>query len=520
MRIATAIYFLVAFAWTQVSAAEPEKGDLVKVVIRPIRTVIGVVQEVEATRLTLFDLKNQRNEDVIKSEIRDLIVSPSDQEMIPTLSPAQILGFRISNVVPRSVKSGKIAAIDGSSVYITLGASDAIQIGDEFIVYRGETEIKDPETGEVLGKQSRKIGHVAISEIKERLAKAKLIGDLEIELQVGDRVEPAVKDKPLAVMPVATEDGLIPRGGLILAEELTARLTEYEVPLVERSRLAEVLVELAIQQTALFDPESSAAFGKQVGAAYVVVGRAIPVGRLGGSLTLRVVDVATGKIAFASNLKLSSFDFTDNGDPIESVKGTAPMQSKTAAGRSLGGNGSDAIQSLKNPKDATFAGSWELSDGEIKNREDLSAIGLPIRATGTYSLAFELNRVAGSEGMFVYLPVGERGVLLGLAHGGAFAGGSNHHLTSVEGEMIRKDGSIPNNQWIPVKVETKIVGKKSNIRVSIDGKEYFDWSGDPNDLVSEKRWTPTDRKQFGLVVLRSRVSFRKFNVTGNTGNIR
>ena len=447
------------------------------------------------------------------------MIGATDQETIPTLTPAQIVAYRMSKTIPRGGVVGKVAAVDSTSVYLTVSKGDAVRVGDEMFVYRGETEIKNPETGEVIGRQSKRIGRITIIEVNDKLSKAKLVGDLEIELQVGDRVEPVVKEKPVAILPVASDDGAIARGSVVIAEELSSRLTGYGMPIVERSQLFKVMGELGLQQSALFEVKDSQALGKQLGAAYVVVGRVVPNGRIGASLTLRVVDVASGKIAHASTISLTSFDFSDAGDPSDVLMGTPGSTSGSVVSPSpnnqIGGTKKNAVKLIKKIGDATFHGKWSLDDGVIENLEDLSSVALPVEISGSYSISVELQRKSGDQGTFIYLPVGERGVLLGIGHGGQFSGGNNHHLSSIEGELLRKNGSIANKQWVKVKVDVTITGtKKARIYVKIDEAVIFDWSGDPNDLIAEKRWVPPTKRQFALTVLRSRVAFRNFEIQG------
>lgn len=118
--------------------------------------------------------------------------------------------------------------------------------------------------------------------------------------------------------------------------------------------------------------------------------------------------------------------------------------------------------------------------------------------------------------MFIYLPVAERGVLFGIGHGGQFSGGNHHSLNLVQGETLKKAGTIPNGQWVKVNADVTVTGKKARIHTRIEKNEIFDWSGDPVDLTPEKRWTPPEKHQFALTVLRSRIAFRNFQVQGET----
>lgn len=62
--------------------------------------------------------------------------------------------------------SGKVAKVDGGSIWINLGSEHGVSVGDTFGVFKlGET-IKDPDTGEVLGADEKKVGTVKVTEVK------------------------------------------------------------------------------------------------------------------------------------------------------------------------------------------------------------------------------------------------------------------------------------------------------------------------------------------------------------------
>ncbi|HPC83701.1 MAG TPA: CsgG/HfaB family protein [Thermoanaerobaculaceae bacterium] len=69
--------------------------------------------------------------------------------------------------VPASeVKSGKIAKVEGATVWINLGSANGINVGDTFTVYELGEPIKDPDSGEVLGQDEKKIGRIRVTAVK------------------------------------------------------------------------------------------------------------------------------------------------------------------------------------------------------------------------------------------------------------------------------------------------------------------------------------------------------------------
>jgi len=61
---------------------------------------------------------------------------------------------------------GKIAKADGGTLYVNAGSEAGVKEGDEFQVYRVGEQIKDPDTGEVLGANEVKVGRVRITSVK------------------------------------------------------------------------------------------------------------------------------------------------------------------------------------------------------------------------------------------------------------------------------------------------------------------------------------------------------------------
>jgi curli biogenesis system outer membrane secretion channel CsgG len=61
---------------------------------------------------------------------------------------------------------GKIANVDGGTLYLNAGSEGGVKEGDEFTVYRVGKQIKDPDTGEVLGADETKVGKIRVTAVK------------------------------------------------------------------------------------------------------------------------------------------------------------------------------------------------------------------------------------------------------------------------------------------------------------------------------------------------------------------
>ena len=71
--------------------------------------------------------------------------------------------------------SARVADVDGKEVFLSAGEDLGVKVGDEFVVYKKGKEIKDPETGEVLGFRTTKSGRVRVTEVQKKLAIAEVI---------------------------------------------------------------------------------------------------------------------------------------------------------------------------------------------------------------------------------------------------------------------------------------------------------------------------------------------------------
>ncbi|HNX51099.1 MAG TPA: hypothetical protein PKL08_13110, partial [Thermoanaerobaculaceae bacterium] len=69
-------------------------------------------------------------------------------------------------VAAAEVKSGKIAKIEGSTAWINLGSANGVNVGDSYAVYELGEPIKDPDSGEVLGQDEKRIGHIRVVAVK------------------------------------------------------------------------------------------------------------------------------------------------------------------------------------------------------------------------------------------------------------------------------------------------------------------------------------------------------------------
>jgi TolB-like protein len=296
---------VLALSVTFVMAAPPaSKAVFVRLVVNQDghrQRLVGVLESENDEEVKLFDLKTRETRTIKRDQVALLRKNISRQEAVEEVGIAPFVAYEIRHSLPITGRMGKVAAIDFATIYVTLGQDNGIREGEELQVYRGQLEIKDPDTGKVLGQQRRKLAKLQVTEVQEKLSKAKLLGDSEVQIEVGDAVRSLNAEKPVAVLPFADENGQITAGALALSEQLIGELVQNKVPTVERTRLAEVLTELALQNTGLFDANSQQRIGKQLGAYALITGTVIPTSKGKRSqITIRMTNVQTGTVVYGS----------------------------------------------------------------------------------------------------------------------------------------------------------------------------------------------------------------------------
>jgi curli biogenesis system outer membrane secretion channel CsgG len=71
--------------------------------------------------------------------------------------------------------SAKIADVDGSEIYVSGGEDAGFRVGDEFVVYKKGKEIRDPDTGEILGSKQTLAGRIRIVKVEPKLCVAQVV---------------------------------------------------------------------------------------------------------------------------------------------------------------------------------------------------------------------------------------------------------------------------------------------------------------------------------------------------------
>ena len=281
-------------------AVEPAPPLVTVTTKSPLRSVFGELSKETDSEIEVIDLATGLTQSFRKSDLQSISKNTSDNAAVERVGLSVFTTWRILKVLPLASANGKIAQIDGSVIYVSLGSNVGLDVGKEISVYRGDKEIKDPDTGEVLGRLRRKIALLKAVEVEERLTKATLVGDAEIKLELGDEVKPTIVSNSVAVFPFVTSAGAETEVTKRIAEELTTGLVKRGISVVERRLLEKALGELGLQQSSVFDSTKAQQIGKQIGAYAVVVGTVAPKANY-VEAQLRLVRVETGEILAAAS---------------------------------------------------------------------------------------------------------------------------------------------------------------------------------------------------------------------------
>lgn len=72
--------------------------------------------------------------------------------------------------------TGRVADVDGQTVFLNLGAESGVEVGDAFAITRITRRIVDPSSGELLGVVESPVGRVTVTEVDDRFSKGQAAG--------------------------------------------------------------------------------------------------------------------------------------------------------------------------------------------------------------------------------------------------------------------------------------------------------------------------------------------------------
>lgn len=372
MKLLGAATFLVVISQLSALGEEPVLVRFIHRGDSSLESVAGVLVEDTRTELRVLNLETLHEDSYSKKAVLSLRKPASEQDVATLVGVAPLVAWLVKTSLPPQPEPGRVALVDGAFAYINRGADQGVRASDQFNVYRGEEEIKDPETGEVLGKKQRRIGVVEIVEVRDKLSKVRLIGDVEIPLEAGDTVRLATSEQAVAVLPLGTPSGAVAGGSSQLTGELTTYLTKNEVPVVERSQLAEVLAELVLQQSGIFDENTIQEIGRHT-AAFAVITGTIESQRRNSKVNLKLIEVETGKVLHAVSLRTTIIE----GDSSTVDLSGHPILIPRAAAIAHWSLDGDTHNALSKEFDATIVGDVGFVNGKSEEAIELGGRSKP-----------------------------------------------------------------------------------------------------------------------------------------------
>src|SRR5258708_349358 len=137
--------FLIGWSGSETSLAQPAPAPvLVKATDANGRSVLGELKNDEGDTLELLDLKTGKKAILQKSSLNDLRRGITEKEAAETIGLSEFLVWKIQRVIPGGAPAGKVVQVDPPAIYVSLGSSLGIEVGQELLVYPGNGELKNP----------------------------------------------------------------------------------------------------------------------------------------------------------------------------------------------------------------------------------------------------------------------------------------------------------------------------------------------------------------------------------------
>ncbi len=84
---------------------------------------------------------------------------------------ADFLNTNESKIPERSLDAeGKVATVEGTQVYLSVGSNDFVQKCDRFDILKVIKEVKDPASGEVLDVVTEPVGQLVVTDVRDRVS--------------------------------------------------------------------------------------------------------------------------------------------------------------------------------------------------------------------------------------------------------------------------------------------------------------------------------------------------------------
>jgi len=343
MKLHAVAVILVVLLPSFSSAQTSDKPTLSSITLNSSTNLIGEVRSENPVSIVVFDLNTGEEKTIKKTDLKGRTTA-TDTQAISRVGLPRFLAWRISKAI-NGPTTGKIAEVTPAMIYLTLGEKDGIEVGKTISVFRDQGDLKDPDTGNVIGKKRSKLAKLEVTEVTDSYSKAKVLGDLEVELKVGDLVEQDGINQAVAILPILDVEGEETTPGKSLIEQITTVVVSRGISVVDRQRLDDTLGELALQQSKDFDQATAQKVGRQLGAFAILTGTITPKGNR-AEAHVRLIRVETGEIIVAGVQDLGLNTGTTN------PTSTSPKTPIAATGKPV-------VYSFTKEKDVSE--SWQFS---------------------------------------------------------------------------------------------------------------------------------------------------------------
>ncbi len=112
--------------------------------------------------------------DFSSSDFQETILGEAVKAAVEQLS-ANVIAAKDKLQARQVVVEGLVAAVDGPTVVLNVGAKAGLKVGDQLSIERVSREIKDPASGKVIRRLSAKVGTIEVSEVDDISAVAKIL---------------------------------------------------------------------------------------------------------------------------------------------------------------------------------------------------------------------------------------------------------------------------------------------------------------------------------------------------------
>lgn len=107
----------------------------------------------------------------------DAMRNPKAQDDSAYVELVNQLSTRCAQRITDILFPAKVVTVTGDAVVINRGAGTMINRGEVWEVYATGKELRDPDTGEILGKEETKMGEIVINDVLPKASRAQLVGE-------------------------------------------------------------------------------------------------------------------------------------------------------------------------------------------------------------------------------------------------------------------------------------------------------------------------------------------------------